>query len=64
MTQKLFWQDPYQTECTARVTSLENTGETIKVKLDQTIFFAFSGGQESDNGTIGEVPVVNAVKHG
>ena len=35
-----------------------------KIKLDQTIFFAFSGGQESDEGTIGGIKVLEAIKQG
>ena len=35
-----------------------------KVWLDQTNFFAFSGGQESDAGTIGGVRVLDAVEDG
>jgi len=53
MTKKLFWDNPYLTECDATVTSVNGT----RVKLDQTIFFAFSGGQESDSGNIGEINV-------
>ena len=60
MTQKLFWQDPYLTECTSKVTSIDGN----KVKLDQTIFYAFSGGQQSDEGTINDIKVINAVKEG
>jgi Ser-tRNA(Ala) deacylase AlaX len=45
---KVFWTEPYRTELEAVVTGVE--GDTIT--LDQTIFFAFSGGQESDTGTI------------
>lgn len=60
MTIKLFWKDPYQTECKAIVTSIENN----KIKLDQTIFFAFSGGQASDSGTINGINVINAEKIG
>ena len=43
MTKKLFWQDPYQTELRTTVTSVNQT----EVTLQETIFFAFSGGQES-----------------
>ena len=35
-----------------------------EVTLNSTIFFAFSGGQESDHGTIGEYPVLSARKDG
>jgi len=59
-TKKLFWEDPYQMECKAKVTSIEGN----KVKLDQTIFFAFSGGQQSDSGTINGINVLQAVKQG
>ncbi len=44
MTIKQFWADPYQTECTAIVTGINGK----KIKVDKTIFYAFSGGQESD----------------
>lgn len=58
MTKKLFWEDPYKTECEATVLSI-NGKEVI---LDQTIFFAFSGGQESDSGRINGIPVKEAIK--
>ena len=60
MTRKLFWDDPYLTHCKAKVTTVEGR----KVKLDSTVFFAFSGGQESDEGTISGIKVINAVKQG
>lgn len=59
-TKRLFWQDPYQTECEAQITKIENN----KIYLDQTVFFAFSGGQISDQGTINEVKVTNATDEG
>jgi alanyl-tRNA synthetase len=60
MTTKLFWENPYSTECNAIVTSVESNN----VKLDKTVFYAFSGGQESDEGTIGNLKVIKAVKIG
>ncbi len=57
---KLFWDDPYATECTAKVTHID--GRTVK--LDQSIFYAFSGGQASDEGTIGNIKVITAIKQG
>ena len=47
-TDRLFWVAPYQTRATARVL----TAEGNHVELDQTIFFAFSGVQESERGLI------------
>jgi|AntRauTorckE6833_2_1112554.scaffolds.fasta_scaffold58734_1 Ser-tRNA(Ala) deacylase AlaX len=56
MTKKLFHSDQYQTMCQAIVQSIQDN----IVVLDQTVFFAFSGGQESDTGTIGGIEVINA----
>lgn len=53
---KQFWRDPYQTELETRVARVE--GEAVW--LEETIFFAFSGGQESDAGSIGGLPVLEA----
>lgn len=58
MTQKLFWPDPYLTRLDAQVTGVNGD----EITLDRTIFFAFSGGQESDAGTIGGRRVLQARK--
>lgn len=55
---KLFWEDAYLKECTAKVESINGN----EVRLSQSVFFAFSGGQESDSGTIGGIPVKEARK--
>lgn len=60
MTNKQFWVDPYQTEHLTRVSWIEHD----QVELEETIFYAESGGQESDTGTIAGVPVVKAQKLG
>ncbi len=57
---KLFWDDPYRVECDARVVTVKGD----MAMLDQTIFCAFSGGQESDAATIGGRPVLAARKEG
>ncbi|MBN2125174.1 MAG: alanyl-tRNA editing protein [Deltaproteobacteria bacterium] len=56
--EKVFWKDPYLTELTARVTGVE--GDVVT--LDRTVFFADSGGQESDSGSIGGFRVLDARK--
>jgi alanyl-tRNA synthetase len=60
MTKKEFWSDPYATSHATRVASVAGA----EVTLDSTIFFAFSGGQESDHGTIGGHAVASARKEG
>ncbi|MFM2479824.1 alanyl-tRNA editing protein [Celerinatantimonas sp. YJH-8] len=60
MTTKLFWEDPYQTTLDSYVISLEHN----TIELSETIFYAESGGQESDAGTINGVEVVTANKKG
>ena len=60
MTKKIFWEDPYLTQIETRITSVRGNDVTV----DQTIFYAFSGGQEGDHGTIGNTPVLEARKEG
>jgi Ser-tRNA(Ala) deacylase AlaX len=48
MTIKVFWDDPYLTRLEAVVAAVDGP----EVRLDRTIFFAESGGQESDAGAI------------
>lgn len=57
---KVFWTDPYQTVLDATITAVGEWGVT----LDQTILYAFSGGQQSDDGSIGGFPVLEAKKDG
>jgi Ser-tRNA(Ala) deacylase AlaX len=57
-SRKRFWQDPYLSELGTHVARVAGT----TVVLEETIFFAESGGQESDSGTIGGLPVLEA-KH-
>lgn len=58
--EKVFWTQPYLRELEAVVTGVD--GEWVTV--DRTILFAFSGGQESDCGTIGGYEVLEAKKCG
>jgi Ser-tRNA(Ala) deacylase AlaX len=57
---KLFWQDPYCTTLDTRIAAVE--GDVVR--LEETIFYAFSGGQESDAGTIAGRTVLEARKEG
>ncbi|MBI5447937.1 MAG: alanyl-tRNA editing protein [Gammaproteobacteria bacterium] len=60
MTKKIFWQDPYLSTLDTRVQTVRGD----QITLEETIFYAFSGGQESDRGTIAGYPVIEAKKEG
>lgn len=60
MIKKIFWEDPYLKNIETRITSVNGS----KVTVEGTIFFAFSGGQESDTGTIAGYSVIEAIKIG
>ncbi|AZC25958.1 MULTISPECIES: alanyl-tRNA editing protein [Pseudomonas] len=54
--ERAFWNTPYLSTLDARVLSIEGADVTIS----PTIFFAESGGQESDRGTINRIEVAQA----
>jgi Ser-tRNA(Ala) deacylase AlaX len=58
MTVKMFWDDSYLTQLETRIASVNGNDVTV----ERTIFYAFSGGQESDFGTIGNKRVLQARK--
>ncbi|WP_199461255.1 alanine--tRNA ligase-related protein [Vibrio owensii] len=60
MTHKVFWDDPYQVELESTVSRVDGPC----IELEETIFYAESGGQESDAGTIGCIQVIKAEKQG
>ncbi len=49
MTELLFRQDAYRKDCEATVTGINDRGGIV---LDRTIFYATSGGQPGDAGTL------------
>jgi alanyl-tRNA synthetase len=60
MVRKIFWLDAYRTAHKTRIAGVDHQ----RVRLEETIFFAFSGGQESDTGTVAGHPVLTAEKKG
>ena len=63
MTIPLFLQDAYRRTAPGRVTALNDRGDII---LDQSLFYATSGGQPGDSGRLvwegGETPISTTVK--
>lgn len=59
-TVRRFWTEPYRTSLETTATAVDGA----RVELAETIFYAESGGQESERGTIGGIEVVNAVGAG
>lgn len=53
---KLFWDDPYQRKLTTKIAAIEMN----RILLEDTIVFSFSGGQESDKGSINDLPIINS----
>ena len=64
MTEKLYLNDSYIKEFTAKVISSEKTGENYEVILDRTAFFAEGGGQAADKGEINGVAVLDVQEKG
>ncbi|MFT4170979.1 MAG: alanyl-tRNA editing protein [Rhodocyclaceae bacterium] len=56
MTLKVFWQDPYLTHLATRVTQVNDAD----VMVEASIFYAASGGQESDAGAFDGLTVTQA----
>jgi Ser-tRNA(Ala) deacylase AlaX len=60
MTRKVFWEDPYLTEIETTVIGVSAND----ISVEQTIFYAESGGQESDHGFLNSYRVIKAQKEG
>ncbi len=58
-TKKLYYDDPFMREFSARVLSCEETEKGFAVVLDQTALYPEGGGQPADHGTLGTVHVLD-----
>ncbi len=59
VTKKLFYEDSYMKEFTARVLDVQEKDGAWYVVLDQTAFFPEGGGQYSDTGYLDQVRVLD-----
>ena len=62
MTERLYYTDASLTEFDAVVVSIERRDGQDAIVLDRTAFYPTSGGQPSDTGRLGDVPVVDVVE--
>ena len=63
MTEKLYLQDSYLKNCTARIVQTIQMEAKAGIILDKTIFYATSGGQPHDLGTINDTSVVDVLEN-
>jgi alanyl-tRNA synthetase len=64
MTVKLYLEDQYRQDFTAKVIERTEIDGRPAVVLDQTLFYPTSGGQPHDTGTLNDVPVVDVFEDG
>lgn len=60
MTKKLYWEQPYSREFSAKILGSDGT----RVELDQTLFYPRGGGVSYDTGVLGDKKVVETSKDG
>lgn len=60
MTKKLYWEQPYSQEFSAKILGSDGT----RVELDQTLFYPRGGGVSYDTGVLGDKKVVETSKDG
>ena len=63
-TERLYYTDCYLREFEASVVAAEPAPHGFRVYLDRSAFYPESGGQPSDRGTLGGIPVLDAVDEG
>lgn len=63
-TERLYYADGYLTEFSASVVRTSTDERGVRVYLDRTAFYPESGGQPSDRGALGGVPVLDVIDEG
>lgn len=64
ITQKLYFQNPYQTEFRATVIDQVQRDGKVGLVLDRTAFYPTGGGQPHDTGTLDGYRVVDVIEEG
>ena len=64
MTELLFRRDAYLTEFDATIIERRTIKDHPAVLLDRTAFYATSGGQPYDTGTLGEAHILDVIEDG
>ena len=59
MTEKIYYQDAYVQNFSAKVLKAEKDGDRYAVVLDRTAFFPEEGGQSADKGYVGDARVLD-----
>ncbi len=60
MTKKLYWEQPYSQDFTAKIIGSDSS----RVELDRTLFYPKGGGVSCDTGVLGGMKVVETSKEG
>ena len=63
-TRRLYYEDPYLREFTARVTACAREEGGFAVVLERTAFYPEGGGQDADKGTLAGLPVLDVQERG
>ena len=59
LTEKMYYNDPYQSEFSATVIGCERYGDSWHIALDRTCFYPEGGGQPGDLGFLSDVRVLD-----
>ena len=62
MTYRLYYHDAYLREFDAQVVSCKPAGDRFEILLDRTAFYATSGGQPHDLGSLGSAAVLDVIE--
>jgi len=63
-TERLYYTDCYLRDFTATVLKVEPEARGFRVYLDRSAFYPESGGQPTDLGTLGGIPVLEVIEEG